>query len=472
MLFNSLTFFVLLGMVMSGLAVLRARRPQHLLLLVASYVFYGWWDWRFLSLILFSTVVAFAAGQMIGKQPHGSRARKRWLAAALCVDLGVLGFFKYANFFIDSAAPVLAQLGLNPGTLDIILPVGISFFTFQTMSYTIDVYREEIPVERSFLTWALFVAYFPQLVAGPILRARDFLPQLQHAIVLRRDNLIVGGQRVLIGLGRKVLIADRLALFVDPVFANPGLYSPVTLWLAVIAYAMQIYNDFAGYSDIAIGLGRMMGYDIMENFRLPYAATSVSDFWRRWHISLSTWLRDYLYVPLGGNRRGETRTYVNLTLVMLLGGLWHGAAWRFVAWGALHGLALAVDRALFRRRRPERQRGGVLASAGGWIVTMLVVLVGWVFFRASSFVIAMQYLEGMAFMRGGGVDWFFPPLVYFVIPLGLIVHLIGRLRYEARGLEPYYVAGRVTTPALYCGLLLALALLAPNNASPFLYFQF
>jgi alginate O-acetyltransferase complex protein AlgI len=470
--FNSLTFFAFMTLVYAGVWLLPTLRQRHVLLLIASYAFYGWWDWRFLFLILFSTVVAYVAGRLIAAAPRGSAERKRWLLCALALDLVTLGFFKYANFFLDSARELFGAWGFHPGTLAIILPVGISFFTFQTMSYTIDVYRGEIPPERDPIRWALFVSYFPQLVAGPILRARDFLPQLRRPIVLSRENFLIGGQRILEGLCKKVLIADRMALFVDPVFTNPALYSPATLWLALVAYAIQIYCDFAGYSDIAIGLGRTMGFNIMENFRMPYASTSITEFWRRWHISLSTWLRDYLYVPLGGNRHGRWKTYRNLMLVMLIGGLWHGAAWRFVVWGAIHGLALAVERALFRGRPAPHGLLVPIGRATGWIVTMTIVLIAWVFFRAPTFAAAVQYASGLVSATPGQVTWLFSPLLYVVLPLGIAAHIIGLLRYEARGLEPVFTAGRVSMPAVYLMLAGALALFAPGNTSPFVYFQF
>ncbi len=312
------------------------------------------------------------------------------LMISLSVNLGVLGFFKYFNFFIESAQPLLESLGLHAGTLEIILPVGISFYTFQTLSYTIDVYRGVIRPVHRFLDFALYVAFFPQLVAGPIVRARELLPQLAEVPRWSSRRFYGGAQQMLRGTVKKMILADRLGEAVDVVFAGPDLYSGVTIGIAVLAYAGQIYYDFSGYSDIAIGAAKMLGYRFPINFRHPYLATSMAEFWHRWHMTLSRWLRDYLYISLGGSRTSALATYRNLMITMTLGGLWHGAAWTFVLWGVWHGLALSVQRWRETRSRRVRRVPRVL----GWTVTMAVVLVGWVLFRSVDMAEAPRFCGG------------------------------------------------------------------------------
>ena len=347
-LFNTAAFFVFFAVV---LLLYRALpwRQQNYMLLVASYLFYGWWDWRFLLLLAGSTTLDWYLGLVIerSRERRGHAAAKRAVIVSVVANLAILGFFKYCNFFVDSAEQVLRGFGYDgpTWTLRIILPVGISFYTFQSMSYTIDVYRGDLGASKSLAEFALYVAFFPQLVAGPIERATNLLPQIQRPRQPSwrdwEEGLLLFG----IGLFRKVAIADPAGLIADGYFLQPALYSSVQLAAGVLLYAVQIYNDFAGYSDMARGSARLMGFTLMRNFRHPYFATSMSDFWKRWHISLSAWLRDYLYIPLGGNRRGSARTYLNLMATMLLGGLWHGANWTFVVWGGLHGAYLIVQHA-------------------------------------------------------------------------------------------------------------------------------
>ncbi|MEM7230001.1 MAG: MBOAT family O-acyltransferase, partial [Planctomycetota bacterium] len=339
--FNSLHFAAFFALVLTAVAASRSHvRVRNCIILAASYYFYGSWDYRFLSLIVISTLIDYACGRMLNvrtmqdQPPARSRRDRAVLAVSLCSNLGILGFFKYFDFFVTSTSAMLEELGVtvHVSTLNIILPVGISFYTFQTLSYTIDLYRGKVRTEDSLLNFAVYVAYFPQLVAGPIERARHLLPQVQSPHAVDWAQLNSGFFLIGWGLFKKVVIADNIAVIVDLVFAsetNTGLSTV----LGVYAFAIQIYCDFSGYVDIARGAARCMGFDLMQNFNLPYFATNPSDFWRRWHISLSTWLRDYLYIPLGGSKCGRTRTYINLMLTMVLGGLWHGAAWTFVVWG-------------------------------------------------------------------------------------------------------------------------------------------
>ena len=325
---------------------LRAKKVRLLFVLLASYVFYAHWDYRFLPLIWGSSTADWWLGKKID-QTEDPRARKLWLLGTVAINLGVLGFFKYFNFGIDSARAALTALGAHPPdiALRVALPVGISFFTFESMSYVIDVYRKELRSHDSYVEYLSFVAFFPHLVAGPIVRPRDLLPQLAAPGRFVSREASEGLFLIAMGLGKKIIVGDYLALnLVDRVFDAPAMYSALETYAAIVGYALQIYCDFSGYTDIAIGSALLLGIRFPLNFDSPYKAHNIVDFWRRWHISLSTWLRDYLYIPLGGNRKGRRRTYVNLMLTMVLGGLWHGAAWTFVVWGFLHGAALAINK--------------------------------------------------------------------------------------------------------------------------------
>ena len=325
---------------MLGLLVLRKREHKINWLLLSGIFFYGYWDYRPLALIGFTSVFDFWLGLKIGAAE--GRNKKLLLTLDVLVNLSILVVFKYYNFFIDSfnfaVGNILSIEGYQLRGANIILPIGISFFVFEAMSYCIDIYRGQLRPYTNWRHFALFIFFFPRMIAGPIIRPADFLPQLEREIALRWPNIVAGGQMFLLGMTKKLVIADHLAGPVDLVFAHPQNYSPMLIWQAVIAYSIQIFCDFSGYSDMAIGTAKMLGFDLPVNFNLPYIATNISDFWRRWHISLSSWLRDYLYISLGGNRKGEARTYFNLMATMARGGLWHGASWNFVLWGVWHGL--------------------------------------------------------------------------------------------------------------------------------------
>ena len=312
-------------------------------LLLVSYYFYSYWDWRFLGLIIISTIIDYTIGNLL-LNSKSLKSRKLLVATSVICNLSILGFFKYYNFFLDSFYLFFSFLEQDNSALNIILPVGISFYTFQSLSYTIDIYRKKIKPTKSFFDFALYVSFFPQLVAGPIIRAVDFLPQLESPRKLSRYRLFKGSKLFIIGLFKKSYIADNLAEFIDFGFANPEILNALTLLIVTLAYGIQIYCDFSGYSDMAIGIACIMGYDFKSNFNYPYIAQNIQIFWRRWHISLSSWLKDYLYIPLGGNRKGTIRTYINLLVTMLLGGLWHGASWNFIFWGFWHGIGLSIHR--------------------------------------------------------------------------------------------------------------------------------
>jgi alginate O-acetyltransferase complex protein AlgI len=462
MLFNSPEYLLFCSLLLV-LAPLTTGRVRHLLLLIASYVFYGWWDWRFLGLLGFSTLVDYTVGRALGRI-EDPRRRRLILGASLATNIGMLAFFKYANFFIDSALALVGS-AWRPH-LHVILPIGISFFTFQSLSYTIDVYRRKLSPERSLLRFALFLAFFPQLISGPITRATEFLHQFRKTRRFPAWRVSAGIQIFLIGFVKKCVFADRLASFVDPVFANPTAFDTATNWLALFAYAMQIFCDFSGYSDMAIGTALVFGYRLVENFSVPYVSLSITEFWKRWHRSLSRWLRDYLYISLGGNRKGSARTYVNLALTMLLGGLWHGASWNFVIWGAMHGAALVWDRSTGSFR--GRMEGIPLGRVVLWASTFLWTCLAWVLFRAASFPLASRMYHQL-FVPSGGTQWL-APQVLGLLGIGVLAHVL-RMRMGVRRYP--FVDLATFGGALVFALVLFIAMLAyPEELRPFVYFQF
>lgn len=464
MLFNSIAFlffFVAVYLIYLPLPL----RPQNLLLLAASYFFYAQWDWRFVSLILLSTGVDYVIALAIERHRDSPKA-KHLLYLSLSVNLGVLGVFKYYDFFVGSLELLLARVGLNfsPTLLGIAVPVGISFYTFQTLSYTIDVYRGRLKPCRDLTAFALFVALFPQLVAGPIERATNLLPQILRARQVTLHRALSGAQLMGWGLFKKVVIADNLALLVvDPIF-DPALnLGGLVVLLGTYAFALQIYCDFSGYSDIAIGCARMLGIDFGPNFNLPYVATSPSDFWRRWHISLSSWLRDYLYIGLGGNRTG--RTMRNLMVTMLLGGLWHGASWKFVLWGAFHGLLLIVYKQAGQWRWTQQVSSGLR-----WFVMFHLTCLGWLIFRARD-------VEHFADLVRSFIQDFFiindpdgtltAHFVFFAGPLIVLQILQHKFGVGLARRLPWPIQG-----ALYCILFYTFITFGEFGGNEFIYFQF
>lgn len=467
MIFSQLIFVLFISIVFVFLGVVRHNRLRKLFLLAASYYFYAYWDWRFCGLLLLSTIVDFWIGQTL-KRSESERFRTVLLMTSLVVNLGMLGFFKYYGFFVESMQTMLAPLGWNLASLEIVLPVGISFYTFQTLSYTIDVYQRKLDVCDDIFDFALFVSFFPQLVAGPIVRASEFLPQLNEYRPLSSDRFYLGFRQFTFGLVKKVLIADQLATVVDFSFENAGAMNGVSTWIGAICYTGQIYCDFSGYSDMAIGVARAMGYDFRPNFDHPFAGNSLTTHWRRWHISLSTWLRDYLYIPLGGNRKGKARTYVNLLLTMLLGGLWHGAAWRFVVWGAIHGSALAFEKRFDIHTKIAK--GSVLTKLVGWMYMMLVVVVAFVFFRAETYAQALTILQHMFDSRTffEGTHWV-PVRALLCLAFIAITHLISITRFRD---VVELKADRWYTPVILFTLIYLVLVFQPTIFKPFIYFQF
>jgi len=470
--FTSITFFVFFTVVLVLFGLIRGTSGRIWLLLVASYVFYANWNAWYVLLI-------FAYGLWgwgLGLAMHNARnaaLKKLYFALSIVLSLGTLAYFKYANFFGENIARLFGIRGWSP--LDIVLPVGISFFTFHTMSYLIDLYRGHIPPSRNPVKFFLFVSFFPQLVAGPILRASGFLPQLDRPVRVTWPNAVSGAQLFIGGIIQKSLFADHLSIFVDQVYRSPELYSPGTLWLALAAYSMQIFCDFAGYSLMAIGTARILGFELPENFRMPYLSQSIAEFWRRWHISLSTWLRDYLYIPLGGNRHGPTRTQVNMLITMLLGGLWHGASWNFVLWGGMHGVALGVQRAWVGWRESRgwsAERSGPGYRTASWALTLLFCSLAWVPFRSPSFDATLVVLRGL-FRESGSMTWYHTPSV-LILGAAVVWHLAYQFAPAIVNRLPFRPDELTAWPAmLVLGYsILIIVLLAPLNTSPFIYFQF
>jgi alginate O-acetyltransferase complex protein AlgI len=473
-LFNTLLYaeFFAAVFVVSWLLA-RFRRLRVLFLLAASYAFYARFSVKLLPLIFVSSSVDWLLGRAIGGEPD-PRRRKAWLAVTVALNLGLLGFFKYLRFGVDTARAVLESFGYHapPLTLEIALPVGISFFTFESMSYVIDVYRKHIEPHPSYLEYLTFVAFFPHLVAGPIVRPRDLLPQFSRPARFEASAASEALFLVAIGLLKKIAISDYLSInLVDRVFDVPAQFSALECYAAVVGYAVQIYCDFSGYTDIAIGSAALLGVRFPKNFDSPYKAASIQDFWRRWHISLSTWLRDYLYIPLGGSRKGPARTTVNLMLTMLLGGLWHGANWTFVVWGGLHGSALAVGRALERareRRGAPRHPSGVRRVLGVF-GTFHFVCLAWIFFRADSFAGARAVLGQLATLTTFHPN--LPPKVVAVLAIGLGSHFVPERWYE-RARDAFVGLPALTQGVALFGAAVILREMESTDAVPFVYFQF
>lgn len=463
MTFISLSYFLLFAVTLCFLHFTKKPLIQKSGLLIASSIFYGLWDWRFLGLLFGLTLLTYFCADRIAKSdPTG---RKFWLTLQIAGSLGTLAFFKYANFFIDSLSVLLKGAGMQPGALNIILPVGISFIVFEVISYTVDVYRGELKANPSLLDVSLLVAFFPHLVAGPILKPSHFLPQLQSRITITPSNLSAGLQLFLWGVIKKVLVADRLSGTVDSAFAYPGDFHPLALWIAMFCYGLQIYCDFSGYTDMAIGSAKCMGLEIPRNFRLPYLAVNITDFWRRWHISLSQWLRDYLYIPLGGSRLGPGRTYINLLIVMLLGGLWHGAAWSFVLWGGLHGVALMVHKFYQSKVSIKPSMPLMLCS---WAATLLFVMLAWVPFRAASWPELTQYITTLfSYPEPSSIRWFSAAPLY-ALPFLLIADYGSSCWHQEKRLH----LTRFSHQLLFFLLMLSVVALGPSSTSPFIYFQF
>ncbi|CAH0998990.1 Peptidoglycan O-acetyltransferase [Neolewinella maritima] len=481
MLFNSLDFclFLPLVFVLYWYGTRHSLRAQNALIVLASYVFYGWWDWRFLLLILGSTAVDFWVGRRIAASSGGRR--RAYLGVSIAVNLGVLIYFKYADFFLASFAEAFTFFGhpFSRQALGVVLPVGISFYTFQTLSYSIDVYRGKLPASNDPLAFAAFVSFFPQLVAGPIERATRLLPQFGRRREFDYDQAVYGGKQILWGLFKKMVVADNCAVVVNEVFADPGAYAGSTLLLGAALFAFQIYGDFSGYSDIAIGTARLFGIRLTRNFAYPYFSRNIGEFWRRWHISLSTWFRDYLYIPLGGSRGTQVRVIRNTFVIFLVSGLWHGANWTFVIWGGLHALYFLP---LLLTGRNRKYTGIVAADrklpsgreALGMLGTFTLVTIGWVFFRADSLGEAWLYLERIA-SASLFAEPIFPGRRDALVTVGFVLLLLGIEWWGRRRDVPLLQVEGILPRRLWIMFYYAFAvctLLAAGRSQAFIYFQF
>lgn len=477
MLFNSIEFFIYLPIIFILYWFIGGKRmkDQNLLIAIASYIFYGWWDWRFLFLILFSSLVDYTIGLSLKNAEQKSK-RKLLLWISILVNLGFLGFFKYYNFFVDSLIDSFTFFGkqLSIGTLDIILPVGISFYTFQTLSYTIDVYNKKLEPTKDIIGFMAFVSFFPQLVAGPIERATNLLPQFSKKRFFDYKNAVDGLRQMLWGLFKKIVIADNCAKYANIIFNDHTEYNGSTLLLGAFFFAFQIYGDFSGYSDIAIGVSRLFGFELKRNFAFPYFSRDIAEFWRRWHISLSTWFRDYLYIPLGGSRGGIKMKLRNTFIIFIVSGFWHGANWTFIVWGALNALYF-LPLLLTNKNRvntdivAENSLLPNIRETVQIIFTFSITLLAWVFFRADSVSHAISYIENIFDMSF--FSWFqiFPRTILMLVSLFIIIEWFGRKGEYA--IEKIDFFNRPLRWSLYFGLVI-LMFAFTGEEQEFIYFQF
>jgi len=471
MVFNSLTFVVFFLLVLGMHSLPLPWKAKKVNLLIASYIFYSAWNPPFVILLWVSTVVDWYAAQGLVKARREA-ARHAWMLLSVVANLGMLAYFKYGQFLLDNFTVLMTSLGVayQAPHYDIVLPVGISFYTFATLSYTLDVYLRRAEPAHSFLDYALFVTFFPHLVAGPIMRPTELVPQFAQPRRATADQIRFGLALMTVGLFNKVVLADSfLSRAAEKVYDSDKLPGTLDAWIGTLAFSGQIFCDFAGYSTTAIGAALCLGFAMPDNFRFPYAAVGFSDFWRRWHITLSSWLRDYLYIPLGGNRLGARRTYLALMGTMLLGGLWHGANWTFVAWGGLHGLYLAVERVL--RARFSNYRPGPLAFVALGLLTYMLVNLTWVFFRAKTFAKAWDVLKGMLNLNGSAkpiLETYYIVSVFVIVAAIVLVHWFMR----ARTLESVVARTPAAAVSLVWALLAFAIVIAQGSGSAFIYFQF
>ena len=484
MLFNSLDFAVFLPIVfvLYWFVTKHNLKLQNALIVASSYVFYGWWDWRFLSLIIFSTFLDYSIGRRL-KNEDNVRVRKTLLWTSIIVNLGFLGVFKYYNFFLDNFIAAFSFFGqdIQPNSLNIILPVGISFYTFQTLSYTIDVYKKKLEPTEDLVAFSAFVCFFPQLVAGPIERATNLLPQFYKKRTFENDKAVDGMRQILWGLFKKVVIADNCAEYANLIFNNYQDYNGSTLLLGAIFFTFQIYGDFSGYSDIAIGTSRLFGFNLMQNFATPYFSRDIAEFWRRWHISLSTWFRDYLYIPLGGSRGGTWMKVRNTFIIFLVSGFWHGANWTFIVWGGLNALYF-LPLLLLKRNRTNL---GVVAEGRMlpnlrelWQMgtTFLLTVLAWIFFRASSLTVALEYITAMFRINHKSHQLFNKSedlLLLLIVFTFLVIEWSSRHNLNA-GRVINLPKNKTTRTLVYIMLssIVVIYFFINNENSDFIYFQF
>lgn len=474
MLFNSFIFLIFLGIVLPIFYSLPSKKSKNIFLVIASYFFYGYWDWRFLALLAFSTIIDFVIGQKLHKSTT-ERKRKLFLTISLISNLGTLAFFKYFNFFVDSFQTLSRSIGweLDYFHLNILLPVGISFYTFQTLSYTIDIYRKRLEPTTNIVDFALFVSFFPQLVAGPIERAKLLLPQLSKKLRPTKLQIQEGISLIVLGLFRKVMIGDTAGRYVDHIFGNMEHYKSPEIVVALLLFSVQIYADFSGYSHVARGTAKLLGVELMKNFEQPYLSRNITEFWRRWHISLSSWLKDYLYISLGGNRVGKYRTYLNLMITMLLGGLWHGASWNFVVWGGLHGIYLAIHKFFLGNKKTSHEniKKFNFLDVGKIVSTFILVLFTWLFFRSTSWETTTMFFKKVYYWESSEYTLLFASIATAFMALTIVFDVL-----EYRFKSHTYIL-KIKSTGIKVGILSALFIITllymlQADPLPFIYFQF
>lgn len=477
MLFNSIDFALFLPIVfIIYWFITKSINARNVLILIASYIFYGWWDWRFLGLIAFSSFLDYFIGKGIHKS-ESKNHKKLLVALSLVVNLGFLGFFKYYNFFVESFVDAFSFFGttISVSRLEIILPVGISFYTFQTLSYSLDIYRNKLEPSNNIIAFLSFVSFFPQLVAGPIERATNLLPQFSQHKSFNYSNAVDGVRQILWGLFKKVVIADNCARYVDSIFNTQPEFYASTLLLGAVLFAFQIYGDFSGYSDIAIGVSRLFDFNLKRNFAFPYFSRDIAEFWRRWHISLSTWFRDYLYIPLGGSRGSKGEQIRNTFIIFLVSGFWHGANWTFIVWGFIHAL-LFIPLLVLKRNRNNKEIVAInnrlpsVIDLGKIILTFGLVTVAWVFFRADNLAYALDYLQGMASLSMLSLPQDIPVDVLIFVFLMVGIEWVGRR--DEHALENLGMGWNANIRrAFYLALSFIIFLWGVKEQS-FIYFQF
>jgi len=478
MLFNSIDFAIFLPIVfvLYWLVANKNLKFQNLLLLLSSYFFYTWWDWRFLSLIVFSSTIDYIVGLKLSNTTIESK-RKILLLTSIFINIGFLGFFKYFNFFSESFAQAFTLLGqpFEASRLDIILPVGISFYTFQTLSYSIDVYKRKMAPTKDIIAFFSFVSFFPQLVAGPIERATNLLPQFYKKRNFDYLKSVDGLKQILWGLFKKVVIADNCAIIVNDIFANYASYSSSTLMLGAIFFAFQIYGDFSGYSDIAIGTARLFGFNLMQNFAFPYFSRDIAEFWRRWHISLSTWFRDYLYIPLGGSRGSTNKKIRNIFIIFIVSGFWHGANWTFIIWGALNAFYF-LPLLLLKTNRTnlsivaQGKNFPTIREVVNILMTFFLTVFAWIFFRAESVSHAINYISKIFSNSLFSIPEIFPKTIILLIIMFVFLEWVGR--EGEYGLKKLFLSYKRRTRWISYLILCVLILYYSGREQPFLYFQF
>lgn len=464
----SIKFIVFLIVLIAALKLTKGNNTHNIILLIASYIFYTLGDIKFLVLLLAVSILMWQLGKSIGKNLH-TKAAKMYLTIGVIIDILVLGIFKYFDFFVGSFSSLL---GMQYTSLNVIFPIGISFYIFQSISYLSDIYTEKIEAEESALNVLLYIGFFPQIVSGPIVKAHDFLPQLKKEHDINWDGVSWGVQRFTLGLFKKVVIADRLGVAVDAVYSAPAAYSGLSLFVAILSYALQIYYDFSGYSDMAIGVAHILGFDLGNNFNLPYLSKNPSDFWRRWHISLSSWFRDYVYIPLGGSNKGKVRTYLNLFITMLLSGLWHGASWSFVVWGFLHAFTSVIHKVFsdIKQKFNLRSKNNRITYFASVIATFAVVAILWIPFRTNDFRKAVLIIKRV-FTWSAGVHYVY---VYTLIFTGvlIVVEVIAAVKKNGNDIWQPLDLSKFWTKVVFCCFVILTALFAYIGNSAFIYAQF